>query len=130
MVLLSIYFPKPWVIYVEEGVRDNVRVELVESGKKYFGRLWNVSEADIKRGAIDSSDLLVVNNRLGCMMDYEMQRIQLNENLRKNKVVALVNTFYDVPAAIHLHHAFLDAFNECCFKTVNQQVLIDLGTDL
>jgi hypothetical protein len=127
---LSIYFPRPWVIYVEEGVKDNVRVELIESGKNYFGSLWNVSESDIRKGGIDSADLVVVNNRLGCMMDYEMQRTQWNENLRKNKIVALVNTFYEVPAAIHLHHAFIDSFNECGFKTVNQQVLIDLGTGL
>jgi hypothetical protein len=79
---------------------------------------------------MNSADLVVVNNRLGCMMDYEMQRIQWNENLRKNRVLVMVNTFYNVPVAIHLHHAFIDAFNECGFTAVNYQVLVDLGTGL
>jgi hypothetical protein len=130
MVLLSIYFPTPWVIYEEDGVKENVKMELIESGKKYFGRLWNVKEQDLKNGDMNSADLVVVNNRLGCMMDYEMQRIQWNENLRKNRVLVMVNTFYNVPVAIHLHHAFIDAFNECGFTAVNYQVLVDLGTGL
>jgi hypothetical protein len=129
-VLLSVYFPKPWFIYEEDGVKDNVKMEILESGKKYFGRLWNVTEQHLKKGDLNSADLVVVNNRLGCMMDYEMQRIQWNENLSKNRVLVMVNTFYDVPVAIHLHHSFIDAFVECGFTPVNYQVLVDLGTNL